>query len=146
MTNTDLIRLRRIAVGVATRFGLKRHAAEDIAQRTLLALLEAEEPPHSPTSWVFTVARRNSSAFVRKEARYVIPGEVDISAKGPTSDERIDLKKALFRLDHEERNVWLRRNLEDSTVDEVSLTMGISESTVKRRTRRSQARLERYFA
>lgn len=138
-----LVKLRNRAKLVAKRVGLVEVEAEDVAQNALLALIQKEEV-QSPTAWVVTVALRGALGVIRRRARHSRLAQLaflDCSHAGETcemSDLLPDLSRTLDRLGHLEREIFLSRELNLCTLDDLSVRTGLSISTLKRRLDRTR--------
>lgn len=139
-----LVKLRDRAKLVARRVGLVEVEAEDVAQNALLALIQ-NEAVKSPVAWVVTVALRGAVGVIRRRARDTRLAQrafLDCDHDSNTSEisELLpDLARTLDRLGHLEREIFLSRELNLSTFDDLSVRTGLSVSTLKRgldRTRR----------
>lgn len=139
-----LVKLRDRAKLVAKRVGLVEVEAEDVAQNALLALIQNEEVK-SPVAWVVTVALRGAVGVIRRRARDTRLAQrafLDGGQEGnpfEISELLPDLARTLDRLGHLEREIFLSRELNLSTFDDLSIRTGLSVSTLKRgldRTRR----------
>lgn len=117
--------------------------AEDVVQETLLrawrspAVLDQSEG--SARSWLFTVARRIVIDEWRtaRAQREVTTGEVpDVAVPDRTqaSEDRSLVVQALARLSHEHRQVLVQCYVQDASVTEAALVLGIPAGTVKSRT------------
>jgi RNA polymerase sigma factor (sigma-70 family) len=134
----DLVKFRDRAKLVAQRFGLVEAEAEDVAQNTLLALIQNEQV-QSPTAWVITVALRGAMGVIRRRARHTQLAQLallDCSHAANAcemSDLLPDLARTLERLGQLEREIFLSRELNLYTFDDLSVRTGLSISTLKRR-------------
>ena len=132
LSESELGHLRAVARRVARRSGLGDALSEDVAQRTLLALIESPRPVSAHSSWVYTVARRTSFRVARqqRETSNAIPEQ---AARWVDSEACIDVQRVVARLPSVSREVLARRAFRDMSIAEIARDTGLSPSTVKLR-------------
>ncbi len=138
------------ALSIARDWG----AAEDIAQDAFLSAwsnLSELRAPGAFSHWARRIARNLALNWVRSRAyrdrlaeRYA--GESSemadpTSARGASDDERRELLAALDRVNASVREVVVLFYLEEKTVRETALALGITEAAVKKRLQRGREAL-----
>lgn len=148
----ELLRtLRDRAKRTAIRAGLVDVEAEDVAQNALLALIQCDKDVRSPTAWVVTVALRGAQSLIRRRGvRSRLSHRVEAEHHTWRSVEKSldllpDLAKILRGLGQLERDVFLSRELDLCTMDELSVRTGVSTSTLKRRLERARRRIRKRY-
>jgi RNA polymerase sigma-70 factor (ECF subfamily) len=159
---------REELVRYCARFTGDAHAAEDLAQQTLLEAWRHERELRDPASrraWLFRIARNTCVSWARgrrrEASRLVSAGGADPNAPGPlerTADdfdielelERRDLvellDRALAMLPPEARAVLAHRYVEESPQAEMAARLGITEGAVEARLHRGKLALRRILS
>lgn len=162
---TALERLIERHQGRVFRFGMNmcRHPedAEDVLQETLLTVARSIgdfRGGSSFSTWLYTIARsycikkRRKSKFAptheqsieqdasREVARLEHPGEAPDDAV-TNRELAATLRDAIQRLDSDQREVLLLRDVEGLKASEVAETLGLSVAAVKSRLHRARTRL-----
>lgn len=140
---SQLEELRNLATQVARRFGLSPAQSEDVAQKTLLALIESKSPVESPRAWVYTVARRQCFSTRRAERGLVGLFSEHEQKCMPSVDLRLDLHFVARRLSETSRRIVFQRALAGSSLNELSEQTGLSLSTLKRRLQHARGVFDR---
>lgn len=112
------------------------HAAEDMAQETLVRFVEKRDTirPGSEAAWLFSTCRLLCRNRRRKLLPYPLREEDAVLVDGAgRSAARLDLARALETLSEESRELFLLRVLGDFTVPELASLLEIPEGTVKSR-------------
>jgi len=133
-----------VAYGVTKDF----HAAQDIAQETFLkAFNHLSELQQSERfgSWIYSIARRQSIDYIRKEnTEKTTLGRVDLSAsKTPmeqveASEIQTDVWEALNKLDETNRTILVLFHFSELTLKEIGHFLQMSMSAVESRLRRAR--------
>lgn len=142
----EIMHLRALARSAARRSGLDEQHAEDVAQETLIALLESSKPVESPAAWVYTVARRASFLTIRRERRLKLQKLEDEPCSDFGLDERVELQRLVRRISKSSQGVVFQRAVEGYSVQEVVVRTGLSASTIKRRMARARGVIERMLS
>ncbi|MBI3207008.1 MAG: sigma-70 family RNA polymerase sigma factor [Myxococcales bacterium] len=155
---TELVERHRAAVHRYARSLTKNDAdAEDALQRTFLAVWRSAATfrgPASARSWLFTVARNAAlrQARPRREDATEPEALAELGARAgwgtdsphallEGAEVRARLGAALARLDADDREVIVLRDLEGLSGDEASSVLGLSLSALKSRLHRARLRL-----
>ena len=147
----------RFADGIytlAVRVVRDRHLAEDVVQETFLAILRGRSPYRGDGSlagWVYRIGYRQAVAALRRRRDMPIEDEalarqadraVD-GSDGPVLQrelaERIDA--AISQLSQRLRAAFVLRDVEELSVAETALALGIGESAAKMRVMRARSEL-----
>lgn len=143
-----LLQLRTRAKVIARRLGLIDVEAEDVAQNTLLALIQ-DCNVLSPNAWVATVALRGAQGVIRRRIRNTrlteriqTEWELMLNRDNPW-DLLPDLTQVLQSLGQLERDVFLSQELNLCTWAELSVETGLSIPTLKRRMNRTRRLIRR---
>ena len=143
---TDLQWLTRLA-GALVR---DPHAADDLAQETLVAAIEAPIPPEAPRrAWLASVARRLAARRYRGDSRRArrerkagrdeaLPDSADLVARAEVAEL---LAAAAQRLPEPYRHTILLRFLEGRSPAEIAADQDLPADTVRWRVRRGLALL-----
>ena len=139
------------------RMGLPRDGAADLAQETFLRAIRAapryrgEAPVET---WILGIARNVFREWLRARRDHgePFPPDADGSesrAAGPPPDEpsteRLDVERALARLDSEHREVLVLRFVLDLSGEEVAALLGISHDAVRQRVARAKGEFRRLW-
>lgn len=130
--------------------------AEDVAQEVFLSLYERigqyDERRGTFKAWLFAIARHECSRWFRRRRRLLVglvgdhaldPAEGNRAALEPL--DKIDLERAVLRLDHKYRLPIILTKLHGFPVAETAAILGISEGTVRQRVFRGLNRLRQYY-
>ena len=111
--------------------------AEDVTQETFLRFLEADgyQEPGKRLPYLYTIARNRCMDYCRRKTS--LPLEQEIPVKG--QEEKIltltDLKRAIERLEQEERELIFLRYVNEVPVGDIGKILGLSRFAVYRRLR-----------
>jgi RNA polymerase sigma-70 factor (ECF subfamily) len=127
---------------------------EDVLQETFLAVWRGAtgyRPDGTAGGWLWGIARRQAALFLRRRGpgELVVPVVVEADMRGvgdPTEAvlSRLDLEKAVAALGppgEPDRETWQLLCVEDRSLAEVAVLMGVPEGTVKSRAHRARRRL-----
>ena len=127
----------RLVAGVALITG-NRAAAEDAVQEALARAWERSERGEqieSLPAWVTRVAMNLSKSRLRRmrvEAKHRDSvARMPVADGGGASDSRIDIRRALAKLPHRQREVTVLRYYLGLNVVEIARTLELNEGTVK---------------
>ena len=148
----DLVRLHGPAIARAAYLFLHDgHAAEDMAQETMVAAWDAAPRTTVKTSlqpWLFGILlnrcrkyQRSSWRRLRRERRAGSAGRPDAAADEQEQDRLTRLRRALAGLDEDLRAVVILRYEQGLTVAETGRALGVPEGTVKSRAHTALQRL-----
>jgi RNA polymerase sigma-70 factor (ECF subfamily) len=124
-----------------------RDKAEDIVQEVFLKFFRNRKKIYADKAWLYKVAKNLSIDYLRKEKRkgliyfsddedfYYDPFKIFIL--------KMRLKKALFRIKREFREVFILREIEGYSYEEISKVLSIPIGTVKSRLRRAREYLRK---
>jgi RNA polymerase sigma-70 factor (sigma-E family) len=133
--------LRRVAYVVTRDW----HAAEDVTQRAFVKIYRAW--PRIERTGLEAYARRavvnESLSYVTRRPRDVVVDTVPEAAV-PETIEVLDLGAALSTLPAQQRAVIALRFVDDRSVAETAVALGIAEGTVKSHTSKAIATLRRH--
>lgn len=140
--------------GFVIRLGTPAHKAEEIVQDVMLTIWRkaALFDPHRAqvSAWIYQIARNRQIDFARKEYRPVPeelkepPGsEPDASQILGMEQEARHLKRALSKLNPEQREIIEQAFLGELTHQEISTQTGLPLGTIKSRIRLGLNRLRR---
>lgn len=154
LTPQDWVRISRQACfRVAARTGLSSDDAHEISQAVLLALWRSRKniEQHAVPKWIRVVSWRMALARLRKRrcAPLLFDGaEAEVSAPAPAvpAETTLDLRRALCRLESQERQLLKLHHLEGMTQEQLAEALGMSLSTTKRRLKRATRTLKRGVA
>lgn len=111
--------------------------AEDVTQETFLRFLEADgyREMEKRLPYLYTIARNQCMDYCRRKTS--LPLEQEIPVKG--QEEKIlaltDLKRAIERLEQEERELIFLRYVNEVPVGDIGKILGLSRFAVYRRLR-----------
>jgi RNA polymerase sigma-70 factor (sigma-E family) len=134
--NSRVGRLRRLAYALCGNW----HLAEDLVQHTFLKLFRHWRRAQTETLDAY-VRRILVNAYLshRRDHRreHVTAEPPDRTTMLPDSATRVDLGRALAGLPPRQRALVVLRHLEDMSVAETAMLLGITEGTVKSQTARA---------
>ncbi|CAM5273214.1 MULTISPECIES: RNA polymerase sigma factor [Streptomyces] len=151
---------RRTSPWLATR--LRRRCADDdvvadVLQDTYLAVWRAaggfagSVTEGSAVGWLWTIAaNRLVDAFRRRARQERVPRVAQVERTAPAAEDEVlatrvdqDLEQALLRLPPELRQVLQAMVLDDLSVRQTAVLLGMPEGTVKTRARRARIALRK---
>ena len=122
---------------------------EEVVADVFFTLWQHAETVHSVKGYLGTVARNKAKNKLR-EAGKELPLDDQIAADSLTLEKYAEkkeltaaVKKAVQRLPHPDREIFLRFYYYYQTQEEIAAEMGINISTVKTKLRRGRERLRR---
>jgi RNA polymerase sigma-70 factor (ECF subfamily) len=124
---------------------------DDAVQETLLLLYRRLGTLRAVTSfsaWLFAVARRACLRLLRRSAGIsdVSADEVEMRlAHLAPEDIRIDLSRAIQSLPDHYREVILRRDIEELSIDEIAKVLALTRESVKARIHRARLMIREYL-
>jgi RNA polymerase sigma-70 factor (ECF subfamily) len=123
------------------RMGASRETAADLSQETFLRALRVAHRfrgDSTVATWLLGIARKIylESMHKQREQPTAEISDVDIAAPGP---ERVDIERALARLEPQFREVLVLRFALGLPGDEVAKLLGISHDAVRQRVARAKA-------
>lgn len=133
------------------RGSLPKEDAEEVVSDVFVTAWQKAETvlPGSLKPWLGAVARNKAKTRLRsagwelplEEDLLEIPDEDTPDARLERGEEQKLVRRAVNNLPKEDREIFLRHYYYAQTVNEISQTMGINESTIKTRLRRGRLRL-----
>lgn len=144
-------------LGHAFRLTQDWQRAEDLVQDVWMTVWRKRErihPERNFAGWVFTILHNRAIDLLRRKHPGFVPLEPadhglqspdpsDPAESASAADEHDVLHKAVELLPAELSTVITLRYLEEMSIWDIAETLGVSESTVKRRERLSRALLQR---
>jgi len=122
----------------------QRAVAEELTQDVFLRLLGAmgtHEARGRDVAWVFRVARNVAIDYRRRDARRSQPIDADPDAYGRPDVDSLPLQDALARLDDNDRDLFLLRELAGLTYEELAKETGFTTAAVRSRLYRTRMAL-----
>lgn len=142
--------LGRMILSVACSVLTDPTEAEDVLQDTLCQVVASctrYEKNTNPRAWILGIARNLALTRAKQRTRTLPLDETVMSRDDtPSTDLRIDLEKALLRLEDHEREVVILRLETGLSHREIARITGLSVSCVQKRYRRALARLRCYLS
>ena len=130
-----------------------RDEAEDAVQEALeKAWTEREKLQKSdnPTGWMVKVVKNQSLSKIREKKRWTELGEMDIPAINNEENDHTASIKAVFgflsRLPEKQREVFLLREVEGLTYEEISEYLNLSMEQVKVSLFRARKNLQKFVS
>ncbi|MEZ4382159.1 MAG: sigma-70 family RNA polymerase sigma factor [Nannocystaceae bacterium] len=136
-----------------------RALVEDLTQDTFLRVLQALtsfdlERSTRPSSWILTIARRRAIDELRRRRRVIVDFDDDRTADAGASTDRLAerrrlaarLDAALAELAPDFRAVFLLREAEELSYDEIAARLGVRKGTVKSRLSRARSAMREHLA
>jgi RNA polymerase sigma-70 factor (ECF subfamily) len=148
----------RLAFGLAHRFLPRELDADDLVQDSFLYAfqhLNQLENPQAFAAWLGSIVVRTASKRFRRQRmltrlglRHFAPVDLNTVVSRAAPPDVVAELRALYavieRFPAAERVALLLRRVEGFEIPQIALYMSTSESTVKRKLRAAEARLERY--
>ena len=148
----------RMAFGLAHRFSPHEVEADDLVQDSFLYAfqrLETLDNPQAFAAWLGTIVVRTASKRFRRHRLLTrlglrraepvdLAGIVSSAASPDVVAELRALYAVIDRFPADERIALILRRVDGLGIQQIAEYMSASESTVKRRLRAAEARLERY--
>ena len=150
-TTDQLLAHRDFVMRLACHLLRDTHEAEDLAQDTMVAALDAPEPPRRMRPWLASVARRLAMRHRRREARRVRRERASARSGATSSTEQVAarlemqrrLVEAVGSLAEPYRTVVVLRFYEGLKPREIARRLGVPVETVRTRIRRGLTLLRR---
>lgn len=132
-------------LGYARALGLDHVQAEDVVQRTFLALMESGGEPDEPRPYLFRAVRNAVFNQLRDRARETEFDDQEPWFEGPTIDagDEIDLRRSLLALPEEQREVVILHVWGGLSFEETAAALGIPANTAASRYRYALAALRK---
>ncbi|MCG9129290.1 sigma-70 family RNA polymerase sigma factor [Candidatus Poribacteria bacterium] len=138
------------------------HIAEELTQDIFLKVyhkLNTLKKPHCFASWLYVIASRRCTAWLRKKRMLTQPIEdstdsesgkskyskyvIEENERTATEAQREIVRKLLAKLPESERTVITLRYFSDMSSAEIGAFLGVSANTVRSRLRRARNRLQK---
>ena len=133
-----------------TAFSYVRNKADalDVFQQTVLSAIESihqlREPKYFST-WLMKICINVSLGVLKKQKKVVLMDDLkfqSLSTDMATSDEKMDLLDAIYRLNDKYKTVLILRYYEDLTFEQIAEILGEPIGTVKSNGKRALAKLK----
>jgi RNA polymerase sigma-70 factor, ECF subfamily len=148
----------RLAFGLAHRFLPRELDADDLVQDSFLYAfqhLSKLDNPHAFAAWLGSIVVRTAGKRFRRQRmltrlglRHCAPVDLDTVVARTAPPDVVAELRALYavidRFPATERIALVLRRVEGFEIPQIAAYMATSESTVKRKLRAAEARLERY--
>lgn len=137
-----------------------RQTSEDILQNTLLAAfkgMEAIKNPESFKSWIFTIAKRESLAIIKRNTKEVPSEDILLDISAPRNEEESpeeqvlsgedaeSVVRAVNKLREELRQVLNLHYYNDLSFTEIAQVIGVNENTVRTWHMRAKKEIAEYL-
>ncbi|MFJ7824836.1 sigma-70 family RNA polymerase sigma factor [Psychrobacillus sp. NPDC096623] len=134
-----------------TAYSYVRNQADalDIFQQTVLLAIESIHQLREPkyfTTWLMKICINVSIGVLQKQKKVISLDNQkfqSISTEIATSDEKLDLLDAIYRLDEKYKTVLLLKYYEDFTFEQIAELLGEPIGTVKSNGKRALAKIKK---
>lgn len=139
---------------LALRMCGNAHDAEEVAQEAFVAAwrgLPSFRGESKFSSWLYQLTSNAAVDFLRREKRHrnttLVEEQLELAADGTpqqdaeTSEMRENLQKALLALTPEHRQIFLLRQMEQLSYEEIGQLLRLESGTVKSRLNRAKKQL-----
>lgn len=123
--------------------------ALDVFQQTVLLAIESIHQLREPkyfTTWLMKICINVSLGVLQKQKNVILIDELkfqSLSTEIATSDEKMDLLDAIYRLDEKYKTVLLLKYYEDLTFEQIAEVLGEPLGTVKSNGKRALAKIKK---
>lgn len=123
--------------------------ALDVFQQTVLLAIESIHQLREPkyfTTWLIKICINVSLDVLQKQQKVISIDDLkyqSLSTEIATSDEKIDLLDAIYRLDEKYKTVLLLKYYEDLTFEQIAEILGEPIGTVKSNGKRALAKIKK---
>ncbi len=123
--------------------------ALDVFQQTVLLAIESIHQLREPkyfTTWLMKICINVSLGVLQKQKNVILIDELkfqSLSTEIATSDEKMDLLDAIYRLDEKYKTVLLLKYYEDLTFEQIAKVLGEPLGTVKSNGKRGLAKIKK---
>lgn len=123
--------------------------ALDVFQQTVLLAIESIHQLREPkyfTTWLMKICINVSLGVLQKQKNVILIDELkfqSLSTEIATSDEKMDLLDAIYRLDEKYKTVLLLKYYEDLTYEQIAEVLGEPLGTVKSNGKRALAKIKK---
>lgn len=139
-----------LAVGLARCSLRDVHLAEDAAQEAFAVAcrnLSTLRDPDKFSQWLGTICRHTASQLAKRRLNFDANVEQCESAENPpSSDDRIDIDRALMQLDELSREVVVLHYFSALSHSEIAVALGLSSPAVHGRLQRARRKLAEYLS
>jgi RNA polymerase sigma factor (sigma-70 family) len=128
------------------RMGMPREPARDCSQETFLRAIRGASRFRGdapPEVWLLGIARNVFREWLRSD-RHLVEEAPDVMMVGP-DEERVDVQRALSRLDSDHREVLVLRFVLDLPGEEVARILHVSHDAVRQRVARAKREFRRIW-
>jgi RNA polymerase sigma-70 factor, ECF subfamily len=142
----EYLRHRRALMNYCLYVMGDRDAAKDIVQESFLRLAgktKESGTPESPKDWLFICARNLCFKILRSsKTRKAYQPLLECSRDKTSVEDKRFIQEVLGRLDTEDRDLILLREVEQYSAGEIAELIGISEEAVRVRLHRVRKRMQ----
>lgn len=123
--------------------------ALDVFQQTVLLAIESVHQLREPkyfTTWLMKICINVSLSVLQKQKNVICIDELkfqSLSTEIATSDEKLDLLDAIYRIDEKYKTVLLLKYYEDLTFEQIAEILGEPLGTVKSNGKRALAKIKK---
>lgn len=123
--------------------------ALDVFQQTVLLAIESIHQLREPkyfTTWLMKICINVSLSVLQKQKNVILIDELkfqSLSTEIETSDEKMDLLDAIYRLDEKYKTVLLLKYYEDLTFEQIAEVLGEPIGTVKSNGKRALEKIKK---
>jgi len=123
--------------------------ALDVFQQTVLLAIESIHQLREPkyfTTWLMKICINVSLSVLQKQKNVILIDELKLhplSTEIATSDEKMDLLDAIYRLDEKYKTVLLLKYYEDLTFEQIAEVLDEPIGTVKSNGKRALAKIKK---
>lgn len=123
--------------------------ALDVFQQTVLLAIESIHQLREPkyfTTWLMKICINASLRLLHKQKNVILIDELKLqtlSTEIATSDEKLDLLDAIYRLDEKYKTVLLLKYYEDLTFEQIAQVLGEPIGTVKSNGKRALEKIKK---
>lgn len=134
-----------------TAYSYVRNEADalDVFQQTVLLAIESVHQLREPnyfTTWLMKICINASLSVLQKQKNVILIDEFKfntLSTEIATSDEKLDLLDAIYKLDEKYKTVLLLKYYEDLTFEQIAEVLGEPIGTVKSNGKRALAKIKK---
>jgi RNA polymerase sigma-70 factor (ECF subfamily) len=133
------------------RSNLNPHISEELTQDTFLKAFRYFSNFRGESSvktWLFKIARNTYLNYIKKDVKNECIDDYDFfspSDEYSRSNEKLIIRKILYRLSEEERTLIVLRDINDFSYSEIAGILDFTESKVKIAIHRARKKFREYY-